>query len=52
MEHAGYLAPEVVFVDGTHIKANANMKKNIKEAIHVAAKMYEKQLREEVNKDQ
>jgi transposase len=51
VEHAGYLAPEVVFVDGTHIKANANMKKNIKEAIPVAAKMYEKQLREEVNKD-
>ena len=47
VEHAGYLAPEVVFVDGTHIKANANMKKNIKEAIPVAAKMYEKQLREE-----
>ena len=22
---AGYLSPEVVFVDGTHIKANANM---------------------------
>lgn len=51
VECAGYLAPEVVFVDGTHIKANANMKKNIKEAIPVAAKIYEKQLREEVNKD-
>ena len=36
VEYAGYLAPEVVFVDGTHIKANANMKKNIKEAIPVA----------------
>ena len=46
VECAGYLAPEVVFVDGTHIKANANMKKNIKKAIHVAAKVYEKQLRE------
>lgn len=51
VECAGYLAPEVVFVDGTHIKANANMKKNIKEAIPVAAKVYEKQLREEINKD-
>lgn len=24
---AGYLSPEAVFIDGTHIKANANMKK-------------------------
>ena len=48
---AGYLAPEVVFVDGTHIKANANMKRKVKEAIPVAAKVYEKQLREEINKD-
>lgn len=51
VEDAGYLSPEVVFVDGTHIKANANMKKKVKEAIPVAAKVYEKQLREEVNKD-
>lgn len=27
---AGYLSPEAVFVDGTHIKANANMKKVVK----------------------
>jgi len=51
VEKAGYLAPEVVFVDGTHIKANASLKKQVKEAIPVAAKVYEKQLREEVNKD-
>ena len=51
VETAGYLAPEVVFIDGTHIKANANLKKQIKQAIPVAAKIYEKQLREEVNAD-
>jgi hypothetical protein len=51
VERAGYLSPEVVFVDGTHIKANANMKKKVKEAIPVAARTYEKQLREEVNED-
>jgi transposase len=51
VEDAGYLEPEVVFVDGTHIKANANMKKKVKDAIPVAAKAYEKQLREEVNRD-
>ena len=29
---AGYLSAEVVFVDGTHIKANANLKKQVKKA--------------------
>ena len=28
---AGYLTPSAVFIDGTHIKANANKKKTIKE---------------------
>lgn len=51
METAGYLAPEVVFIDGTHIKANANLKKQMKQAIPVAARVYEKQLREEVYAD-
>lgn len=51
IEKAGYLSPEVVFVDGTHIKANANTKKNIKKAIPQAAKTYEKQLMEEINED-
>lgn len=48
---AGYLSPEVVFIDGTHVKANANMKKQVKRAIPAAAKAYEQQLREEVNAD-
>ncbi len=48
---AGYLKPEVVFVDGTHIKANANLKKHIKKEISKAAKIYEKQLMEEINAD-
>ena len=34
---AGYLSPEVVFVDGTHIKANANLKKHVKKTIPMAA---------------
>ena len=37
---AGYLSAEMVFVDGTHIKANANLKKQVKKAISVAAKRY------------
>ena len=30
IERAGYLSPEVVFVDATHIKANAALKKRVK----------------------
>ena len=51
IEKAGYLTPETVFIDGTHIKANANMKKAIKKAVPKAAKIYEEQLMKEVNED-
>lgn len=51
VERAGYLKPEVVFVDATHIKAKANLKKKVKRAIPGAAKTYEAQLFEEVNQD-
>lgn len=27
IEKAGYLSPEVVYVDGIHVKANANLKR-------------------------
>ena len=45
------LSPEAVFIDGTHIKASANMKKRIKKEVPVAAKKYEQQLMEEINED-
>ena len=45
--HARYLSPEVVFVDGTPIKANANLKK----AIPVVAKRYQEPLDEEIEAD-
>lgn len=48
---AGYLSPESVFIDGTHIKANANMKKAVKKAVPEAAKVYEEQLMKEINED-
>ena len=48
---AGYLSPEVVFVDGTHIKANANLKKHVTKSIPKAAKVYQEQLLKEVNAD-
>ena len=48
---AGYLNPEAVFIDGTHIKANANTKKKIEIEVPVAAKRYADELLEEINKD-
>lgn len=39
VERANLLSPEAVFIDGTHIKANANMKKSIK-------KLFQKQQRD------
>lgn len=48
---SGYLSPEVVFVDGTHIKANANLKKHIKKSIPKAAKRYQEQLDQEIDAD-
>lgn len=38
IEKAGYLSPEVVYVDGTHVKANANLKKQVKKQILNAAR--------------
>lgn len=49
--HAGYLTPSAVFIDGTHIKANANSRKKIEEEIPVAAKRYADELMKEVNAD-
>lgn len=51
IERAGYLSPEVVFIDGTHIKANANLKKHVKKSIPKAARQYREHLLEEVNAD-
>ena len=43
------LDPSMVFIDGTHIKASANKKKFQKQQVAKTAKIYEDQLREEVN---
>lgn len=51
IEKSGYLSPDAVFVDGTHIKANANTKKTVKKAIPQAARNYEEQLMQEINED-
>ncbi len=43
------LDPSVIFIDGTHIKGSANKKKFRKEQVAKVAKIYEEQLRAEVN---
>lgn len=48
---AGYIKPETVYIDGTHIKANANINKKIKKNVPVAAARYRKELMDEVNRD-
>ncbi len=49
IEEAGFLNEEAVFIDGTHIKANANTKKKIKAEVPVAAKRYADELLKEIN---
>ena len=48
---AGYLDTEAAFVDGTHIKASANLKKQIKKDVPKEAKRYAGALMKEVNAD-
>ena len=48
---AGFLDCNAIFVDGTHIKASANIKKNLKKVVPVVAKRYADELHNEVNKD-
>ena len=43
------LDPSAVFIDGTHIKASANRKKFQKEQVKKTARIYDRQLREEIN---
>lgn len=47
----GYVDASTIFIDATHIKANANKKKNIKVYARKTARIYDEQLREEINKD-
>lgn len=47
----GFVKAEMVFIDATHIKANANRKKHRKEMAVKAARVYDEQLREEINAD-
>ena len=48
---AGALSPAAVFIDGTHIKASANLNKKIKQEVPTAAKRYRDELLAEINAD-
>ena len=47
----GFIKAETIFIDATHIKANANRKKQRKELVQKAARVYDERLREEINTD-
>lgn len=47
----GYLDTEAIFVDGTHIKASANLKKQARKAAPKEAKRYAHELFDEIDKD-
>jgi IS5 family transposase len=47
----GYVDASTIFIDATHIKANANKKKNRKILAQKTARNYDQQLREEINQD-
>jgi transposase len=47
----GFVDATAVFLDATHIKASANKKKAVNEAVKVEAKHYQAELMEEINKD-
>lgn len=47
----GLVDQSVVFIDGTHIKANANTHKNYKKMVEKEARGYDELLRKEINED-
>lgn len=47
----GFIDPTTVFGDGTHRKANANIKKATDKEVEIIAKVYEKELFDEINED-
>jgi len=46
-----FVDASAVFIDATHIKASANKKKSVNEAVQIKAKHYQAELMEEINSD-
>jgi transposase len=47
----GFVNPAMIFIDGTQIKANANKNKKQKVQVRKVARVYDEQLRAEINAD-
>lgn len=47
----GFVDASAIFIDGTHIKASANKRKNTKEEVIVSARNYQEQLDKEIDED-
>lgn len=47
----GFVESDVLFVDATHVKANANKNKYVKTIVQEQSKKYQEQLEEEINQD-
>ena len=47
----GFVKPETIFIDATHVKANANKQKRHKAFAVIGARIFDGQLREEINAD-
>lgn len=47
----GFVDPEVMFIDSTHVKASANKKKYIKKVVKAQTRSYQERLDQEVNAD-
>lgn len=43
--------PSIIFVDGTHIKANANKKKYMKKIVNIEFTKFEKEIQKEIRKE-
>jgi len=50
VEH-GFVEPDVLFIDATHVKVNANKNKYVKTLVQEQSKKYQEQLEEEINED-
>jgi transposase len=46
---SGYVKPEDVFIDGTHVKASANKNRRLKVMVAEESRLYAQQLEEEIN---
>lgn len=50
VEH-GFVEPDVLFIDATRVKANANKNKYVKTLVQEKSKKYQEQPEEEINED-